>query len=71
MRILQSLTILLLDWAFSISAKFKSTHLEGNPVAQEPNFSMPEYVAAILPNVKYYEYVAITNEQREKAKERY
>lgn len=40
-------------------------------MAQQPNFSMAEYVAAILPDVQYYEYVAITDDQREKAKERY
>lgn len=46
-------------------------NMEGNPIANETNFQMDLYVAAVLPGVKYYEYKTITEEMRHKGRERY
>ncbi|XP_065356813.1 dynein regulatory complex subunit 3 [Calliphora vicina] len=49
----------------------KVLNLEGNPLSNDPEFCLMDYIAAVLPHVKYYEYVAIKNEDRQRAKERY
>ncbi|XP_046810039.1 dynein regulatory complex subunit 3 [Lucilia cuprina] len=49
----------------------KVLNLEGNPLCNNPEFCLVDYIAAVLPHVKYYEYVAIKNEDRQRAKERY
>ncbi|XP_054743337.1 dynein regulatory complex subunit 3 [Anastrepha obliqua] len=46
-------------------------NLEGNPVGKKPDFQMNLYVAAVLPSVKFYEYKTITEELRQKGKEKY
>ncbi|XP_073824605.1 tbCMF46 [Musca autumnalis] len=56
---------------FRFLPNLKVLNLEGNPLAQESEFSLCDYVAAILPNLKYYEYVAIKEEQRESARARF
>ncbi|XP_075151603.1 tbCMF46 isoform X2 [Haematobia irritans] len=56
---------------FRFLPKLKVLNLEGNPVGNEADFSLCDYIAAILPNLKYYEYIAIKEDQREKAKARF
>lgn len=46
-------------------------NLEGNPIRDESNFQMDFYVAAVLPGVKYYEYKTVTEEMRNKGREKY
>ena len=43
--------------------------MEGNPIAQNSECPLNVYIAAILPNVKFYEYVYIKDDFREQAKE--
>ncbi|XP_061387278.1 dynein regulatory complex subunit 3 [Musca vetustissima] len=56
---------------FRFLPNLKVLNLEGNPVSQESDFSLSDYVAAVLPNLKYYEYMIIKEEQRESARERF
>ncbi|XP_058984362.1 dynein regulatory complex subunit 3 isoform X2 [Musca domestica] len=56
---------------FRFLPNLKVLNLEGNPLAQESEFSLSDYIAAILPKLKYYEYVAIGDEQRESARRRF
>lgn len=54
---------------FRFLKNLKVLNLEGNPIAKNPDFCLADYIAAILPQVKYYEYVAIRDEDRERAKD--
>ncbi|XP_013098384.2 dynein regulatory complex subunit 3 [Stomoxys calcitrans] len=56
---------------FRFLPNLKILNLEGNPVGNEADFSLSDYVAAILPKLKYYEYVAINEDQRKKARSRF
>uniref|UniRef100_A0A1I8Q7I6 Dynein axonemal assembly factor 1 homolog n=1 Tax=Stomoxys calcitrans TaxID=35570 RepID=A0A1I8Q7I6_STOCA len=56
---------------FRFLPNLKVLNLEGNPVGNEADFSLSDYVAAILPKLKYYEYVAINEDQRKKARSRF
>lgn len=51
--------------------KLFSLNLHGNPICDEynndGNFRL--YVAAYLPNLKYYDYRVISNEERNKGRE--
>ncbi|KAM7352445.1 tbCMF46 isoform 2-T2 [Cochliomyia hominivorax] len=49
----------------------KVLNLEGNPISKDSKFCLADYIAAILPQLKYYEYVAIKDEDRQRAKKRY
>ncbi|XP_022220110.1 dynein regulatory complex subunit 3 isoform X2 [Drosophila obscura] len=49
----------------------KVLNLEGNPIAQQPNFPLSLYVIAILPQLNYYEYVFIKADTREAARKRF
>ncbi|XP_017872974.1 PREDICTED: dynein regulatory complex subunit 3-like, partial [Drosophila arizonae] len=46
-------------------------NLEGNPIAQNPDFPLSQYVITLLPNLHYYEYTFIKSEIREKAQIRF
>ncbi|EDW77994.1 uncharacterized protein Dwil_GK24778 [Drosophila willistoni] len=46
-------------------------NLEGNPIAKKPDFPLNSYVAAILPQLNYYEYVFIKRDIREEALKRF
>lgn len=54
---------------FRFLPHLKVLNLEGNPVTERLDFNVSEYVAAVLPNVQYYEYISIKEEDRLKAKE--
>lgn len=54
---------------FRFLPKLKVLNLEGNPMCKKEGFSLREYIAAVLPNLKYYEYMAIKDEEREKGRE--
>uniref|UniRef100_A0A1A9ZVT4 Dynein axonemal assembly factor 1 homolog n=1 Tax=Glossina pallidipes TaxID=7398 RepID=A0A1A9ZVT4_GLOPL len=54
---------------FRFLPHLKVLNLEGNPVSERLDFDLSEYVAAVLPNVQYYEYMSIKEEDRLKAKE--
>ncbi|EDW28450.1 GL19199 [Drosophila persimilis] len=49
----------------------KVLNLEGNPIAQKPDFPLALYVTAILPKLNYYEYVFIKADTREAAQKRF
>ncbi|XP_028899224.1 dynein regulatory complex subunit 3 isoform X2 [Zeugodacus cucurbitae] len=46
-------------------------NLQGNPISRSARFQMDLYVAAVLPDVKYYEYKTVTEEMRHKGREKY
>uniref|UniRef100_A0A1B0BLR1 Dynein axonemal assembly factor 1 homolog n=1 Tax=Glossina palpalis gambiensis TaxID=67801 RepID=A0A1B0BLR1_9MUSC len=54
---------------FRFLPHLKVLNLEGNPVTERLDFNISEYVAAVLPNVQYYDYMSIKEEDRLKAKE--
>ncbi|BFF93917.1 dynein regulatory complex subunit 3 [Drosophila madeirensis] len=49
----------------------KVLNLEGNPIAQQPDFSLSLYVTATLPQLNYYEYVFIKADTRDAARKRF
>ncbi|KAG4080724.1 hypothetical protein HA402_013254 [Bradysia odoriphaga] len=53
--------------------KLRALNLEGNPIAFASNMATPfrVYVAAILPNLKYYNYTYISKEERHNGLEAY
>ncbi|XP_055851601.1 dynein regulatory complex subunit 3 [Episyrphus balteatus] len=51
--------------------KLSVLNMEGNPVCQMLGYSLSTYIAALLPNVKYYEYSYIEDSVREAGKQKF
>ncbi|XP_070067144.1 dynein regulatory complex subunit 3-like [Drosophila virilis] len=56
---------------FRFMFNLRVLNLEGNPVAQNMDFPLSEYIITLLPNLHYYEYTFIKSEMREKAQIRF
>ncbi|XP_067621612.1 dynein regulatory complex subunit 3 isoform X2 [Eurosta solidaginis] len=56
---------------FRFLKELRVLNLQGNPIKGSTSFPMDLYVAAILPDVKYYEYKRITDEMRQNGQEKF
>lgn len=56
---------------FRFLQKLYSLNMEGNPIAEDAEKPLRTYIAAVLPNLKYYNYAYIKNEEREKGNEQF
>ncbi|XP_030569706.1 dynein regulatory complex subunit 3-like, partial [Drosophila novamexicana] len=56
---------------FRFMCNLRVLNLEGNPVAQNMDFPLSQYIITLLPNLHYYEYTFIKSEMREKAQIRF
>lgn len=56
---------------FRFLKKLYSLNLEGNPIAENSDKPLRTYIAAVLPNLKFYNYTYIKNEEREKGLEQF
>lgn len=54
---------------FRFLKKLYSLNLEGNPIAENAEKPLRIYIAAVLPNLKYYSYTYLKDEEREKGQE--
>ncbi|XP_059616497.1 dynein regulatory complex subunit 3 [Phlebotomus argentipes] len=52
-------------------ARLSVINLEDNPIARDPHNPTSEFVAAFLPQIKYYNYTLIADETRASAREKY
>lgn len=53
---------------FRFLNKLYSLNLEGNPIAENAEKPLRTYIAAVLPNLKYYNYTYLKDEEREKGR---
>lgn len=51
--------------------KLSVFNMEGNPVCRTLGYPLVTYIAALLPDVKYYEYAYIEDSAREAGKQKF
>ncbi|KAL5278736.1 LRRC48 family protein [Megaselia abdita] len=56
---------------FRFLKKLYALNLEGNPIAENSEKPLRVYIAAVLPNLKYYNYTYLKDEEREKGQEQF
>lgn len=56
---------------FRFLKKLYSLNLEGNSIAENAEKPLRTYIAAVLPNLKYYNYTYLKDEEREKGLEQF
>ncbi|XP_055377347.1 dynein regulatory complex subunit 3 [Condylostylus longicornis] len=56
---------------FRFFKNLKVLNLEGNPIAKDDKKPLRVYLAALLPNLQYYNYIFITEKEREECLEKH